>query len=201
MIASSKGRRKQTVPVFLRRLAEALDETGVSAKTRGRIMAGSERIRTGAKPEQKADWYRGAVERMDRLLDRQTRIRVRERCACSLTPFRLKPMKRMHDANPKLDVFLAAVQKSGLMGTEVKRRGNKVHIRFGTSWCVCHAIRASKEPVSITYCHCCKGHLMGLLEAAFGEPVKMDVIETHISGGKDCRFVFYPTRQMLRPTP
>jgi len=38
------------------------------------------------------------------------------------------------------------------------------------------------------------------LSAAFGEPVKMDVVETHISGGKDCRFVFHPTGQMLRAT-
>ncbi len=198
----SVHRRRKTAksPVFVRRLAEALEEAGVPAKTRGRIMAGSERLRTGAKPELKADWYRGAIERMDSLLERMTRIRVREMCACSLTPFRLKPMQRLRDANPKLDDFLVAVQKSRLMGAEVKRRGNKVRIRFGTQWCVCHAIRASKEPVSITYCHCCKGHLMGLLQAAFGEPVKMDVVETHISGGKDCRFVFYPTRQMLRAT-
>ncbi len=163
-------------------------------------MAGCERLRTGAKPEQKADWYRVAIQQMDKLLDKTTRIRVREMCACSLTPFRLRPMKRLHDANPNLDDFLAAVQKSQLMGAEVKCRGNKVHIRFGTSSCVCHAIRASKEPVSITYCHCCKGHLMGLLAAAFGEPVKMDIVETHISGGKDCCFVFHPTRQMLCST-
>jgi len=28
----------------------------------------------------------------------------------------------------------------------------------------------------------------------------MDVVETQISGGKDCRFVFHPTRPMLRAT-
>jgi hypothetical protein len=198
---SDRGVRKVArQPVFLRRLADALDEVGVPAKTRDQVMAGSERIRAGATPEQKATWCRGAIKQMDELLDKRTRIRVREMCACCLTPFRLRPMKRMRDANPKLDDFLAAVQKSGLMGAEVRRRGSKVHISFGTQWCVCHAIRASKVPVSVTYCHCCKGHLMGLLAAAFGEQVKMDIIETHISGGKDCRFVFHPTRQMLRPT-
>ncbi len=137
---------------------------------------------------------------MDELLDKKTRIHAREMCACGLTPFRLKPMASMRNANPRFDDFLAAVQKSRLMGAEVKRRRDKVHFRFGTTSCVCHAIRASREPVSITYCHCCKGHLMGLLAAAFGEPVKMDVVATHISGGKDCRFVFHPTRLMLRST-
>ena len=193
--------RKAGLPVYVRRLRDSLGEAGVPPATSRLIMAGCERMRTGATPEQKATWYRGAIQQMDKLLDKRTRIRAREMCACSLTPFRLQPMKRLHDANPNLDDFLAAVQKSRLMGAEVKRRGNKVHIGFGTQWCVCHAIRASKEPVSVTYCHCCKGHLMGLLQAAFGEPVRMDIIETHISGGKDCRFVFYPTRQMLRATP
>jgi len=192
--------RKAGLPVYVRRLRESLSDAGVPPETSRLIMAGCERLRSGATPEQKATWYRGATKRMDELLDEGTRIRAREMCACSLTPFRLKPMERLRKANPKLDDFLAAVQKSRLMGAEVKRRRNKVHIRFGTQWCVCHAIRASKEPVSVTYCHCCKGHLMGLLQAAFGEPVKMDIIETHISGGKDCRFAFYPTRQMLRPT-
>lgn len=186
--------------MYVRRLRDSLRQAGVSSEASRQILAGCERLRSGAKPEQKAEWYRGAIQQMDKLLDETTRIRVPEKCACSLTPFRLKPMARLRRAHPNLDVLLAAVQKSRLMGADVKRRGSKVHIRFGTSSCVCHAIRASKEPVSITYCHCCKGHLMGLLEAAFGEPVRMDVIETHISGGKDCRFVFHPTRAMLRAT-
>ena len=193
-------RRKRDLPVNVRRLRDSLRDAGVPPATSKLIMAGCERLRSGATPEQKAKWYRGAIQKMDKLLDKATKIRVREMCACSLTPFRLKPMARLRKANSDFDDFLAAVQKSRLMGAEVKRTGKEVRIRFGTSSCVCHAIRASKEPVSITYCYCCKGHLMGLLPAAFGEPVRMDVVETHISGGNDCRFVFYPTRSMLRAT-
>ncbi len=200
MRIAPKTPAKGRTPVFVRRLIESLDEAGVAPATRDKITAGHERLKTGAKPVQKAEWYRGVIQRMDRLLDEQARVRARELCACSLTPFRLKPMARMRKTHPKLDDFLAAVQESRLMGAEVRRQGKKVHIRFGTPWCVCHAIRASRKPVSTTYCHCCKGHLAGLLEAAFGESVKMDVVETHISGGKDCRFVFYPSRKMLAVT-
>ncbi|MBM3314870.1 hypothetical protein FJY71_03390 [candidate division WOR-3 bacterium] len=174
--------------MFVRRLAQSLNDVGVDPAMRRRIMAGSGRIRAGASPEQKARWYRGVIERMDMLLDRPTRIRSRELCACSRTPWRLDRMRRLGRAHKDWDGLAAAIQRSRLMGAGVKREGDRVMVRFGVPACVCHAIRASTEPVSVTYCHCCKGHLMVLFEAALGRPVRMDVLESRIAGGRDCRF-------------
>jgi hypothetical protein len=177
------------MPVFVRRLAQSLTDVGVDRVTRREIMAGHEYIRAGASPELKARWYRGVIERMDALLEPAKRFRARELCACSRTAWRLDRMKRLGRAHQDWDALSAAVQKSGLMGAEVRRTGRRVLVRFGVPACVCHSIRASTEPVSITYCHCCKGHLMALFEAALGRVVRMDVVESHVSGGSDCRFV------------
>lgn len=195
---SSSSPRKKGIQPFVRRLRASLAGNGLSPAAIAQIMAGSDAMVTGVTPEAKARWNQGAIQRMDRLLDRQTRIRVREGCACSLTPWRLGRMRKIRRGNPDFDDFVAAVQESGLMGAGVKRTGKRVLVRFGTGGCVCHAIRAAGQPVSITYCQCCKGHLMGLLEAALGGPVRMDIVESHISGGRDCRFVFYPEPGQLR---
>lgn len=177
------------MPVFVRRLAQSLTDAGVDRVLKRRILAGHERIRAGASPELKARWYRGVIERMDALLDEPVRIHARELCACGRTPWRLNRMRQLGRTSVDWDGFCAAVEKSGLMGAEVRREGRRIHIRFGVPACVCHSIRAAREPVSITYCHCCKGHLMALFAAALGSAPPMEVLESHVAGGSDCRFL------------
>ena len=66
------------------RLDEQLRAAGVAEETIARIMAGGEAVRQTTQPAVKATWLRGAMERMDDLLDPATRIAVREGCACCL---------------------------------------------------------------------------------------------------------------------
>lgn len=66
------------------KLDKQLRAAKVAEETIAAIMAGGENVRKTAKPEVKATWLRGAMERMDDLLDPATRIAVREGCACCL---------------------------------------------------------------------------------------------------------------------
>ncbi len=175
---------------FVRLLRKNL-EAAVDEATREQILEGSERIKRHTKPKVRAEWAKEVIDRMDDLLEEDQCIRIRERCACSLTSWRLIKMKRLYKSHPDLDDFLAAVEASGLMGKSVKREGDIVRVNFGVGHCVCSFVRASPEPISITYCHCCKGHLMGLFQAAWEKPVRMDVVKTCISGSDDCEFILH----------
>ncbi len=125
---------------------------------------------------------------MDALLDKEVRYRVREECACSTTGKRLKLIKKLSKDNPDEDDFIRVVDRSHIFGKSVKKKGNKLYITFGLDRCVC-STKASRELVSITYCHCCKGHVKKLLEAGLKRPLRADVISSACSGGDDCRFV------------
>ena len=100
-------------------------------------------------------------------------------------------MKKLIRENSDLESFVVAAQASGFLGARVKLENNTIFATFGVGRCVCTGINAAKEPVSITYCHCCKGHLIKLLEAAFKKPLRGDVLTSCISGSDDCRFAIY----------
>jgi len=88
-------------------------------------------------------------------------------------------------------VLVAAVQESGFLGAIVERKKNSIYATFGVGHCVGAGINVAKEPVSITYCHGCKGHVIKLLEAAFKKPLKGEVLTSCISGSDDCRFAIH----------
>ncbi|MFB3895806.1 MAG: DUF6144 family protein [bacterium] len=155
-----------------------------------RIMRGGDKILKKSKPVEKAEWLRLAMERMDAVLPASVRYQVREECACSTTGGRLKLITKLSAENPELDQFFIAVDRSHIFGKSVKKQGKTVYVDFGLTQCVCSP-KFATELVSITYCHCCKGHIIKLLEAALQQPLRGDVISSACSGGKTCRFAIY----------
>ncbi len=174
------------IAVLASELRRAMVQPGIIKQ----IMAGGEKILRRTKPADKAAWLKKAMDRMDKLLPKEVRYRVREECACCTKGARRKLVKKLKDENPKLDDFFRAVDKSRIFGEKVERKGNKVYVDFGLTRCVC-TTKASKELVSITYCHCCKGHVIKLLEIALRKPLRGDVVCSACSGGDSCRFIIY----------
>jgi hypothetical protein len=56
--------------------------------------------------------------------------------------------------------------------------------------CVC--LRKAKEPISITYCYCCGGHIKHHLQIALGCKLECQVRSSALSSGgkKPCSFLF-----------
>ena len=66
------------------KLAEQLDIAGIDKEIIDKIMDGGTDISAKSAPEEKADWFRGAMDKMDKLIDIETRKVIREDCACCL---------------------------------------------------------------------------------------------------------------------
>lgn len=79
----------------IKMLADKLAEAGVSEKISAQILDGGEAIVKGTSSAMRANWMQGAMERMDSLLDKQTRRAIRESCACCLGGERLKLSKEI----------------------------------------------------------------------------------------------------------
>ncbi len=172
------------------RLDEELRKAGIEKKTVDKIMEGGNKILKTSRPADKAAWMKIAMDRMDSLLPEETRVKVREECACCTTGSRLKLMKKLSEENKDLDSFFKAVDNSHVFGKKVEKKGNKVYVNFGGSKCVCTP-KVSNEIFSTTYCQCCKGHVKKLLESALKRELKVDIVQTACSGGKTCSFVIY----------
>jgi len=67
----------------IQRFREAVRALHLDEKVTAEIMAGYEIISDGSKKETRAAFFKQAVERMDALLDEETRRDLRDACACS----------------------------------------------------------------------------------------------------------------------
>jgi hypothetical protein len=171
-----------------------------SEKARDRIMAGSEGVAEGS-GEAVTAWLRGAIDRLDALVDEETRVQIMEQMG-----FNCAEMNRSHieralakrNAFETLEAFLEAEERKPQPGTRLVRDGDVVyqHYRplqaFGRR-CFCSLWRGlgDDENVSLTWCQCSKGFVIKLWEAYVGSPVKVDLVESCIAGAEECKFVIH----------
>ncbi len=178
-------------------LAKALRNAAVAPAICDAIMAGGEAVKLSSTNEQKADWMRGAMERMDSLLDAETGKAVRESCACSLGGKRGEICREIAKKHALLEERVAAANEAKyVFGQGVERLSDgRLQVRFfpeGQESYRCVCLRGADQPISVTYCYCCGGHIKHHLQTALGRPLRMSAKSTALaSGGKEpCTFLF-----------
>jgi hypothetical protein len=180
----------------VRKLADSLAAEGVPDRTIGRILEGGEAIPRGVKAERKAEWMAGAMRRMDELLEPRVAHAARERCACCLGGMRQKLSRAIGKEHESLEERIRAANETPFVfGHSVSlTEEGAVRVRFApqdapSHRCVC--LPKAKEPVSITYCYCCGGHVKHNLQNALGRKVEITVETSALaSGGREpCTFL------------
>jgi len=179
----------------IKELAQRLKEAGIDRRTIDQIMEGGEDIRRSTKPEKKAEWMRGAMIGMNRLLDRQTRNRVREACACCLGGRRLKISRAIAQENETLQNRIKAANEASYVGSVSMGENGEILVRFAPEGldryrCVC--LPRAQKPLPITYCYCCGGHVKHHLQIALGRSLDCTVLSSALSSGgrRPCTFRF-----------
>lgn len=179
------------------RLNESLEKAGIAPEVIEQIMEGGEDIRKSAPPEIKADWMHGAMRRMDQLLEKDTRHAVREACACCLGGKRLQLVKAIRQIYATLDERIRAANETRMVfGHSVAMQADgQILVSFAPEGqpgyrCVC--LPKAKEPISVTYCYCCGGHVKHHLQIALGESLECTVRSSALSSGgkRPCTFLF-----------
>jgi hypothetical protein len=179
------------------KLAESLEKAGIAQEIIDQVMEGGDTMLKGTNPAKKADWMRGAMLRMNKLLDRDTRHAVREACACCLGGKRQKLVQEIARKYDSLEDRIRAANEARLVfGHSVTlEEDGKILIRFSPDGlpeyrCVCLA--QAREPLPITYCYCCGGHVKHHLQIATGRSLKVTVRSSALSTGgkKPCTVLF-----------
>ena len=176
-------------------LAKQLETAKVDRKTIDRIMDGGEDILRKTSPEKKADWMRVAMLRMNKLLDIETRKTVREGCACCLGGRRLKTSQAIVRENESLEARIEAANKANYVGSVTMTENGEIIARFDLQKSApyhCYCLPQAKEPLPITYCYCCGGHVKHHLQIALGRQLDCTTRSSALSsGGKfPCTFSF-----------
>jgi hypothetical protein len=181
----------------IRVLAENLASARIAPSVAAEILRDGDLIRQGTKPELKADWMRAAMQKMDSLLGASTSRTVREGCACCLGGRRSKLSKSIarehHDLEERIK---AANETKFVFGHSVTSEADgSILVRFAPEGqdhyrCVC--LPKAKEPLPITYCYCCGGHVKHHLQQALGQDLACTVRSSALSSGgkRPCSFAF-----------
>lgn len=172
----------------------------VDADTQAAILAGMDYVTGSAKPAVKAAWAGEMMQRMDRMLDAETCIKVREGCACVLSNEKsiyARAFRKLRQLYPDEDEYIDEVVKY-LNATsplrrcgEVTREGDKIYSVIARDRCSCPVLQEGlHEPISISWCHCSKGSLLSVYRYVFPEKkCAMDIIRTIATGAEECCFV------------
>lgn len=181
----------------VRRLDESLHRFAVAPQTIDQIMEGGEALTEKTKPVMKSDWLREAMCKMDRLIEPGTRHHVREACACCLGGKRQQISKAIGNENSTLeDRVRAANEARFVFGHSVSLEDDgHVVVQFapdGEAKYGCPCLPQAREPMPVTYCYCCGGHVKHHLQNALGRKLEVTVLHTALSTGgkKPCKFRF-----------
>jgi len=165
-------------------------------KAEKKIMEGSEQI-ADASPEEVAEWLKSAIDRLDALTDEKTRIKIMENMGFNCAEVNRSHIEQALEKRGKfktLDEFLEAEEKNPMKGTRLVRKNNVVYQYYDPLAlkvkCFCSLWRGlQNETVSPTWCQCSKGFVTKLWEAYLGNPAKVELAGSCISGAKECKFV------------
>lgn len=177
------------------RLANQLVEAEVRPEIIDRIMEGGENILRKTNPEKKADWMRGAMLRMNKLLPMPIRKTVREGCACCLGGKRLKTSKTIVSQNATLEERIKASNAANYVGNITLQSDGQIVARFNLQKQPpyrCYCLPQARRPLPITYCFCCGGHVKHHLQIALGRELDCTTISSALSSRwqKPCAFSF-----------
>ncbi len=167
------------------------------------VMEGSDKITDKTDKKRIALWVKGAMERLDNLVDEKTRVQVMQECGYNCAKKNHRVIERAVARRKKyasIDDFLMAELQNPMKGTKLSREGNILYQYYTPqAWtrplrCFCGGVfrgLPAEDTVSLTYCNCSKGFIEKFWEAVLQKPVKVDLLYSAISGAKECKFAIH----------
>jgi len=153
-------------------------------------------------PEEISAWFSNFVAEMDKLNDKAfLQKMMASRCPCGGDYEKDgKEIKMFYDNSETLDEFVGLLKKRypyPTGGDLMELRGNVLYMTKPLSHsdnqgkcgkgCHCWLAKYTDEAVSDIFCYCCTiGHTGRPFQVAFGDDIKMELIESIICGGKAC---------------
>lgn len=186
------------------RIHQSLQAHNLSEDVIEQIMEGYQDIPAKCKKERKAAFISQVIDRMDGLLEEETRQEIIDWCACCKSGARaldksVKTFGKEHKGQ-SLREQVEALNQLNIVGKPILLEDGT--ISTGVFWrdetenvykCPCSSFSGLKlaEPVSITYCYCCAGHFRYHYQNAFGVELRTkEVVSSVLSslGEKPCEF-------------
>lgn len=170
----------------------------LSKDLHGRITEGA-RSPEWHKADKARHWIKSMVNQMDRYLNEETKFELLTASgrSCYINALGVADKERHEPVD--LEQFLKAIENQGF---KVERENDRVVVNYGwgakqnpwglsmkEGFCMCPIFESDTQDVSPNFCHCSTGYVMEAFERYTGRKVhRIEVLESILRGGKDCRF-------------
>lgn len=173
------------------------------------VMEGSDGITEKTDKRKMAEWTKCAMDRLDALVNEETRIQIMENCGYNCAEKNKRVIERAKARRKKcesMDEFLDAEQRKPTKSTRLVREGDVLY-QFYTPRsftrpmrCYCSLLRGlpDNENISPTYCHCAKGFVEKFWEDILERPVKVELLQSVVTGAEECKFAIH-LKSSLKP--
>jgi predicted transcriptional regulator YdeE len=190
----------QMVSGPMNELAGRIEEFA-DAEVRQEVMKGKDEMLAAKDPVKGALWMKDALERLDALTDKDTRLQIMTACGCSCNTVNHKDTEEARQLRllcASEEDFLDMLQPPG-SGVRYERDGDTL-IQYYTPGkykkglrCYCSLVNALPQGVnaSPTYCQCARAFTEQHWSYVLGRPVKVELGETAITGSDECKFIIH----------
>ena len=162
------------------------------------VMEGSKQLTEKTEKKKMAEWVKGAMDRLDSLVDEKTRIQIMENCGYKCSEVNKRVIQQAKARRKKCDSmedFLESELRKPMKGTRLVREGNILYQFYTPSIfrmrCYCALVNSLEGHISKTYCHCSKAFVKRLWETVLERPVKVDLMQSVLTGDDECKFKIY----------
>ncbi len=190
------------------RTAGQIEEIGghieevAGAKIKEKVMEGSEKIAVSKDMKKVALWVKDAMDRLDAATTPEKCRQIMAGCGHNCCELHIGTVKAVAGRRQKFateEAFLQAEVKKPAKGTRLELHGDHL-IQYYTPHnfstpmrCYCGLMRQLPEGVKVspTYCQCSRGFIEKQWQSVLGREVRVEVIETAISGADECKFIIH----------
>ena len=187
------------------------------------VMRGCEKLGSHPTPSKRARWIKGAMERLDALVDEETRKRIMINTCPHVYPRkRIEKLRKQYEQLGSVDKLLEVMYNDKSYGGTSyydcpQRKGDTVYItkvpcnpkshqkaetelERKLTYCHCPWIRAAlktHETVSPIFCYCSVSWDKQLWEGILGIPVEVKIVESLLNGDSHCVHAFRLPQEVL----
>ncbi|NHJ38812.1 MAG: hypothetical protein FK731_02185 [Asgard group archaeon] len=198
---------------WLKKLKISLDKH-TKKDVKEKIMEGSEEVNLKSQSESKTEWVKGAIEKIDKLVDKETGKKILLSCCDVFPKTRIKPMKEKYLETSSIDAVLELMHKDsswgGLSYYEYPyRKGNTIYVTKNPfnpkkyeetkdenmkKYYYCHcglvknSLKSGNTKISPIFCYCGAGWYKTLWEGIIEKPVEIEVLQSVVQGDNCCEF-------------
>jgi hypothetical protein len=192
-------------------------ETYTEEEVKKRVMEGSEEINLRSQGKTKTRWVKGAMDKLDELVDEETRKKILLSCCDVFPKTRIKPLRDEYLETGSIDAVLERMHKDSSWGglsyyEYPTRKGNTIYVTKNPYnpqkyeqtedknkkkyyYCHCGLVKASLKvqdiKISPTFCYCGAGWYKTLWEGILEKPIEIEVLQSVIQGDDCCEFAIH----------